>query len=251
MKKIITIVCSILLNSVVFAQTESNENATLTTSSEASENINVFSASSLSENDPWIDVLKQLDISSNSPYKPTSMGSVDAPIVVYELESFTCSHCGDFYKVNLPKLEKDFIDTGKVRLVKVESIHNNIDFTLATSLYTINNDKQKKLLVDEIYKNQSELFGENPQKVIDNIFSKMFISSSKAQDLAQNEEYLKQLSRKATYFSEKFGSIGTPFFIITAKDRAPHDYIATLSGNNYKKLKKEIDTALDSIPTND
>ena len=46
-----------------------------------------------------------------------SLGSNKAKVTIYEYSSFGCSHCADFHSVTLPKLQKDYIDTGKVRLV--------------------------------------------------------------------------------------------------------------------------------------
>ena len=47
------------------------------------------------------------------------VGSKDAPISIYEYSSFGCYHCSDFHLETLPKLQKDFIDSGKVKLVFV------------------------------------------------------------------------------------------------------------------------------------
>lgn len=51
--------------------------------------------------------------------RPTdvTIGNADAPVTMVEYASLSCHHCADFHKNMLPKLKKDFIDTGKVRLV--------------------------------------------------------------------------------------------------------------------------------------
>ncbi|SMF62486.1 Protein-disulfide isomerase [Tistlia consotensis] len=45
------------------------------------------------------------------------MGKADAPVTIFEYASLTCPHCAHFSKEVLPKVEKDWIDTGKARLV--------------------------------------------------------------------------------------------------------------------------------------
>ena len=45
------------------------------------------------------------------------LGNPDAPVTIYEFSSLGCSHCADFHLNILPKLKKEFIDTGKVNLV--------------------------------------------------------------------------------------------------------------------------------------
>lgn len=45
------------------------------------------------------------------------LGSPDAPVTIYEFSSLGCSHCADFHLEVLPQLQKDYIDSGKVKLV--------------------------------------------------------------------------------------------------------------------------------------
>jgi len=46
-----------------------------------------------------------------------SLGSADAPVTMIEYASFTCPHCRRFHDEVLPRITKDYIDTGKVRMV--------------------------------------------------------------------------------------------------------------------------------------
>ena len=46
-----------------------------------------------------------------------AVGSVDAPITVVEYASVTCGHCATWHKSVWPQMQKDYIDTGKVRFV--------------------------------------------------------------------------------------------------------------------------------------
>jgi protein-disulfide isomerase len=46
-----------------------------------------------------------------------SVGKADAKTVVNEYFSLTCIHCAAFAKETLPQIQKDMIDTGKVRWV--------------------------------------------------------------------------------------------------------------------------------------
>jgi protein-disulfide isomerase len=45
------------------------------------------------------------------------LGKKDAPITIIEYASLTCPHCAAFEHETLPKIEKDWIDTGKAKLV--------------------------------------------------------------------------------------------------------------------------------------
>lgn len=45
------------------------------------------------------------------------LGKADAPVTIVEYSSLTCPHCARFHSTTLPGLKKEFIDTGKARLV--------------------------------------------------------------------------------------------------------------------------------------
>jgi protein-disulfide isomerase len=51
--------------------------------------------------------------------KPTDMvhGSKDAPVTFVEYASMTCPHCAAFQKEVIPLLNKDYVETGKVKVV--------------------------------------------------------------------------------------------------------------------------------------
>ncbi len=46
-----------------------------------------------------------------------SIGSLDAPVTIIEYSSLGCSHCATFHRETFPKVKKNYIDTGKVRLI--------------------------------------------------------------------------------------------------------------------------------------
>ncbi len=46
-------------------------------------------------------------------------GSPDAPITIYEISDFQCPYCRQFWEETLPILEREYILTGKARLVFV------------------------------------------------------------------------------------------------------------------------------------
>ncbi|HKR19522.1 MAG TPA: DsbA family protein [Stellaceae bacterium] len=45
------------------------------------------------------------------------LGNKNAPITIFEYASLTCPHCAAFTSDTLPKLQKEWIDTGKAKLV--------------------------------------------------------------------------------------------------------------------------------------
>lgn len=56
-------------------------------------------------------------VSAPSDSDDLVLGDADAPITMIEYSSLTCSHCASFHANTLPEIKKNYIDTGKVRLV--------------------------------------------------------------------------------------------------------------------------------------
>ncbi len=56
-------------------------------------------------------------------------GSPDAPITVFEVSDFQCPYCRVFWEETLPAMEREYIDSGKLKLVFVNlpltQIHSN------------------------------------------------------------------------------------------------------------------------------
>jgi len=54
-------------------------------------------------------------------------GDKNAPVTLVEYLSQTCSHCAEFRRTEIPKIEDTFVKTGKLRIVFREMHRNNID----------------------------------------------------------------------------------------------------------------------------
>lgn len=60
-------------------------------------------------------------VSGGAPVDPVlgerGIGRADAPVVVREFFSLTCSHCATFHRDTLPRVKRELVDTGKLRLI--------------------------------------------------------------------------------------------------------------------------------------
>lgn len=56
-------------------------------------------------------------VEGTDPKSPKSIGSVDAPVTMIEYSSLTCPHCAHAHETVLPKLIKQYVETGKLRIV--------------------------------------------------------------------------------------------------------------------------------------
>lgn len=98
-----------------------------------------------------------------------ALGDKDAPVTVVEYASFTCPHCATFHNNVLPQVEKNYIDTGKVRFIFREAYFDK--FGLWASLMARCGGEMRYFGISEILmKDQGAWLGEgDPAKVVENL----------------------------------------------------------------------------------
>ena len=81
----------------------------------------------------------------NQDIKRISEGDQSAKITIIVYESLTCGHCADFHKNVYPKLKKDFIEKG---LVKIEFRHFPLDIAAfnASKIGQCNNNGKSDIM---------------------------------------------------------------------------------------------------------
>ena len=98
------------------------------------------------------------------------IGDKNAPITIIEYASMSCSHCANFHTNTLPKLKKEYIDTGKVRMIfrdypfnypallgsmMMRCIPSDVRYDYMNALYELQTtwvDKDPKVSKKELYK---------------------------------------------------------------------------------------------------
>ena len=176
----------------------------------------------------------QIIADTSNSIKQIYEGNEDAKVTIITYESLTCSHCADFHKNVYPKLKKEFIDTG---LVKIEFRHFPLDMAAfnASKIAQCNNDGKSDLL-HFLFSNQKkwvigetvEAINENLKKLLKN--ENIVIDFEKCTNNKNIEDYVLNDRIEGV---KKFKVNATPTIIINNKK-----FDKPL---NYKNLKKSIE----------
>ncbi|MCR4555589.1 MAG: DsbA family protein [Alphaproteobacteria bacterium] len=75
------------------------------------------------ENKSFSENLKNLDIPDSFKLEEIVIGDENAPHTLIIYSSFSCNHCCKFHKEELPKLKKQYVDPGKLKII----LRNYID----------------------------------------------------------------------------------------------------------------------------
>ena len=101
--------------------------------------------------------------------KDMVLGQEDAPITLMEYASYTCPHCASFAETVMPELKKEFIDTGKVKLVYREVYFDRYGLW-ASMMARCGGDMRYFGIQDILYKTQKDWLGDqDPTNVVNNL----------------------------------------------------------------------------------
>lgn len=147
-----------------------------------------------------------------------AIGPEDAPIIIEEFSSLSCSHCAKFHNQTLDRLKTEFVDTGKIRII----FH---DFPLnRPALY--GSMLARCLPETQYYKFLQLLFKTQEQWAFTQDFESRLIQSAKLAGLSEtqatqciNNQALQQaLITNIQQAQKEHGIRSTPTFILTTKN---------------------------------
>ncbi|MDA0305179.1 MAG: DsbA family protein [Proteobacteria bacterium] len=168
--------------------------------------------------------------------KEMALGSKDAPVTILEFSSLGCPHCANFHRETLPLIKKEYIDTGKVRLV-----FN--DFPLGTPALAASmvahcaGPKKFFGFIEIIFSSQAQWArSNNPLEALSKVARFGGMSSADVDACLKYEGLLTHIRQNAQAASDKYKVNSTPTFVINGE---------IVSGAQpFENFKKVIDKAL-------
>ena len=166
--------------------------------------------------------------------KSLNKGNVDAKVSIVVYESLTCGHCAHFHKEVYPKIKKDFIDAG---LVKIEFRSFPLDLAAlnASKIAHCKNDGNPELL-HYLYENQKKWVRGETIEEINKHLKNLILKYDKElnfENCIADKNIEDHVLNDRISGVKQFNIEATPTLIINGKKfDNPH---------NYKKLKKTIE----------
>jgi protein-disulfide isomerase len=176
--------------------------------------------------------------------KPTDEveGNAKAPVTIVEYASMTCPHCAAFQAEVIPLLKKDYVDTGKVKIVFREYPLDGAARMASAVARCLSGDKYFSF-IDLLFKNQANWikdFDNNQQITKEDILEGLTqmgriagLSREKVQACADDKNNLALVDANWMEGMTKYNVNSTPTFIING---------VTHTGEMaYDQVKKIID----------
>jgi protein-disulfide isomerase len=144
-----------------------------------------------------------------------SLGKATAPIKVDEFVSLTCSHCAEFYTATLPTLEKNYVDTGKVRIVMHDYPLDGISLKAAAVARCMPDDEYFPFIKTLFSAQMSWAFGGgNPEANLIQYAKLGGLTEDKAKACANDAKLQDAIIAERTDASAKYKVTATPTFVV-------------------------------------
>ena len=165
-----------------------------------------------------------------------TLGSEKAEVKIKIFSSLTCPHCADFHIKVIPKIKKEYIDTGKVQLIFIDFPLDQVAFNASKLLNCLDKNNQMVFL-DTVYETQAkwtegasvEEINVNLKKIVKNLG----ISSIEFDKCLVDETISDKILNGRIDATKKYSINSTPAIVINEKK---------LEGSaNFERIKKRIE----------
>lgn len=141
------------------------------------------------------------------------LGKADAPVVMLEYASATCPHCAEFHADVLPEIKKNYVETGKVRLIFREFPLDDRAMAVFMLTRCLPEDKYFPTL-DTLFRQQKEWTGKNPKAPLMKIMQEAGMTEAEFDACLKRRDLAQAIFDTRKTASEQFGVKGTPTFFI-------------------------------------
>jgi len=171
-----------------------------------------------------------------------SIGSPDAPVTLHEYSSLTCGHCANFHTKTLPDIKKNYVDTGKVRIVFHDFPLDNLAFA-AAMIARCAGPKRHFELFDRLYHAQDNWArSEKPRAALVAIARFSGLSVEDVDQCLNSDELAKGIQSTSQNAQDLYSISSTPTFILNGKK--------IQGALTYDDFKDELDKALSAKGAN-
>jgi protein-disulfide isomerase len=165
-----------------------------------------------------------------------AIGSYDAIVKIKIFSSLTCPHCANFHIKIVPKIIKEYVESGKVQLIFIDFPLDLAAFNASKLLHCLDQKKQISFL-DIVYDTQSNWAnGSNIEDINNNlkkIAKNLGINSEQFDKCLIDEDISDKILNNRIEANQKYSISSTPTIVINEKK---------LEGSaSFKNIKKKIE----------
>ena len=155
------------------------------------------------------------------PLPGRTLGDQTAQIIIEEYASMSCGHCASFHNNNLDKIKKEFIDTGKAKLIFYDFPLDR-GAMIGSMITQCMNDKQFFPVLNRLFQKQTEWTqSDNILESINTILNPLGLDKNRIlsclEENEENQNRWKSLLAGRKYAIDIKGVEATPTFFVNEK----------------------------------
>lgn len=140
------------------------------------------------------------------------LGNKDAPLTMVEFTDYQCPFCGRYEATTFPEIKKNYIDTGKLRLIvrdlPLAELHPHA-LQAAQAVHCAADQDKFWEMKDLVFKNQNKL----DKDALAGYARSLGLDAGAYDRCMADGKHLKEIGEEARY-AQSLGITGTPSFII-------------------------------------
>ena len=176
--------------------------------------------------------------SAEQALKERVLGDPDAPIEIVEYSSLTCSHCRHFHIEILPELKKNYLDTGRAKLVYRDFPFDQLGL-MAAILARCAPPPRYFQFLDVLFQNQEKWSRDaDPVKALARIGTLGGLSESDFRACAENRTIVDGVLQTRLEAGNRYQVNSTPTFIINGEKRIVGSQPYKVFDDLLRKLEK-------------
>jgi len=191
----------------------------------------LFSACSEAEPLPTAEALKDHVI-----------GDANAPVTLIEYSSLSCPHCADFHANTLPQIKKNYIDTGKVKMI-VRDFPIGGPAYAAAMMARCGKPERRNQFIDVLFANQDSWSkAQDPKAALARIGKLGGLSQAEFERCTSDKALFEGIQKLQLEAQTKYDVNATPTFIVMSSKNSD---IEKISGSQpYEVFEKAFAKAL-------
>ena len=215
MKKIIILIAVVAVLAIVGINYTNQQGTNISQASEATDNTAVNTTLDV---EATKESAKKKNIKRTVPDDAVDVeqliyGEPNAPIIIEEFASLTCSHCANFHRQTLPKLKEALLNNGLAQLHMYSFVRNAQDVDATALIQCQDSNDSRKKFANAILRSQEQwAMTENYRDGLKTIARVGGMSEEEFEACLSDESLQNKIISSRQWFDKQVGVNATPYF---------------------------------------
>ncbi|WP_316861533.1 thioredoxin domain-containing protein [uncultured Cohaesibacter sp.] len=203
-----------------------------------------MAAPAAAESYPIDELLETVELKSVDPktnevtigkLEDITYGKEDAPVVIVEYFSLTCSHCAHFHETGFKFIKENYIDTGKVRYIARNFVSDDLALVGAMVTYKIPSGRRTAMLDLLLRQQEKWAFSKDPLVNLQRLAKFGGFSQKAFEEATKDQDLVNALNASRKRANSEFGVTATPTFFVNGEK-----YVGAMSDKDFDKILQPL-----------